>query len=59
MKNSRRLNQVGPITALTLIELFIEGDFKLTQEELDDLVGIVSACLERLNDAKSDEDDPI
>lgn len=53
---------VGPITALTLIELFLEGEFKLTTEEVDELIALVSQVLERVNDSRSDEpeeEDPI
>lgn len=58
---SKRLRHVGPITALTLIELYLENEFKLTQEEVDELIAIVTTTLERLNDSRDEDDqeDPI
>lgn len=57
MENKKRLRQVGPMTALTLIELYLEGEFKLTQGELDEMIDVLVRTLERVNNTR--DEDPV
>lgn len=42
--------RVGPLTAMALLELFLQRQWDLSEDEADELFGIVIATLERARD---------
>lgn len=41
----QKIGKIGPVAALTLIELWLSGEYKLTLRELEELEATVINCL--------------